>query len=678
MMYTEHSFSCKLYCNAKRLGDIFLFSLSSMCANFVVHSDARHGSLVLSALARFQRKEGREGKITAMAQFVDVVAVNNRIRLAEPHVDSLLGSLDEISNHISTHLELYRAEALPLFPLNARTFSQGRGKRLVRCVGYVQEVEPALSIFQMKRNAYFHQAEDPTRANASEGDDNDDLFADAQNLYLVPIPGCTSLYPSEDAEESASHLPIDNAQAVRRVSAAERRIDNEEASIKRAKRRLDCDDEDDDNAPQVSFESEKGAKATSVPSSPPQGSVWMRLNLPHAPVRHDLATACVVTIVGGKQTFRPGEVIECFGFLDGEEDAMHTGANEESDELESFSLWQAFSLPGGLVNRLTAVHSRLFAFHPNNGEFGPSQHVDSRQWFESERCFALSLLTEKIFLGDELAAEYFMLHAVSRVLVRSPSMPVGDVPLYLWTGASPRHDALRNSQEWERLVRLVAPVGCAAIDLEKDRSRLVPVQDHARNVLTSGSFQVAAGTNVIVFSSGREALTPSVEDSLFHILHKQTLKLDFTYFTAETSTDINVLVVSPVKATEQESAVLRVACCVAWQPTLDSSTEEAGQRQRDIESGCLRVRNYLQAVRSLTCTFDDVNEEINGAIASDLARMSQIHPDRFNRDPVVHNNTVNIIVAFTRLFATTFGRTGVTYEDYSAVLEMERRRCDRL
>ncbi len=514
----------------------------------------------------------------------------------------------------------------------------GVGGGLSVCVGMVQEVEPSVAYFDV--GAYFGLSVEDSEEATADGADR--WLVGAQALYLVPVPGCPHLYPpsAQQAVNAPSPAAFDESTRPKRPLV------------------------DESNAAEVGASSGAAEKRRRVDALPPktdgsgapreERALWQQLSLPHRPLRDDLLVACSV-IVMEPHTIRAGDVVVVAGFTD---DTWSVGAADD-DGFENFSVTNAEKFPPGLVRRLVCL---------GHAAYRPPVALDlaamsDRRLIEELRGQTLELLCNNV-LGSSVSAaatagELLLLHLCSRVQFRSNQVPIGDVPLFLHSPGWTQHSALHASQQLQHML----PLGDVFVDLRSISGPLHPRKDYDRNVLECGPLQVGNGSHVTLWvaAGAREPLAPGHDDTLLAVLHKQVLPVEYPYSDpVELPMDVGYLVLSNGPPGAMPSPSLRLATSAAVpSPTHISHCSTPGSHEA--------ARRYFEFVRHHGPAVAPVAEELGLAIQQDIVETKHRRPQHFNSDALLHNNSINCIVALTKLVATSLGRADVVAGDYEFV-----------
>jgi hypothetical protein len=557
-------------------------------------------------------------------------------------------AIDELHDIILRNL-CEGSHAIPsVFPQRAQ--SPQDSHRLCRVVGMVQEIEPSISVYRASKDEFIPSAGLDSFAEIPDGESLMELV-ESQLMYVVPVPGSRHLY-----DDSLSNKSV--------ASSAPHQLDRKRAH----------ESTDDvlasgflEGEPFVQKESLRCGEAP--PASFGCQGAWEVLNLPHPPIDASLTVGCIVILFSKPQSVRTNDIVEFFGFLEPLQTLQRPA--DEDEKFNEFSSWYASRLPNHLVPRMRCVAHH----HRSHTTFLPKLEATLDE-FPQDRRETIDYLRRQICSGDPLLAEVLLLHLVSTVYLRHQHVPIGDVPLYV---SHPTFAEASSAVHWARTLQDICPVGCVTLDVNSPR-RMFPSHDVNANALLSGQLQLPCGTDVIVWSGGSaKPICESATEDFFDLLHRQMTKTVYPFHTVENFTELFVIILSPYAPDAQPSTILRVACHVPWCPTHVGTVEgERGcapsqaQRHR-------RIREYLTRTRELPREFAESDEASMQEIAKGLAQQRAAHPSWFNADPIIHNNTMNVIMSLSRGHAASLGRTRITYADFEYVVglyaQMKTRSC---
>jgi hypothetical protein len=618
-----------------------------------------------------------------------------------------LGSLSAALQYVSDLLlsPAQRSAAVDVFP---SCHLAGGVHRLCRCRGMIQEVQPEVNLFCAHQQHFLSLS--PTVDAATPAEKDAVEFMDAVALYVIPVPGNDHFYTVEDTTQTteAAHGTAPTAPmstACGEVRAARKRRGREDTQLSSA----DADDAEQASATlcggihsdgdgsrdaKLAKTGDAGVKsglhADTVRSASTHISSAagdLSLNFPH-PSRHpQLRTACVVTVLMPSLTsargeadrqrnpFRINDVVDFYGFQHFPDDQL--AVNEEDDFLR-FSAWNATELSRGLVSRLLCLaYSPVSSVHLTRAL--STDNMDAAA-VAQQRTRAIRYICEHITDGDDLAAEYLLMHLGARVNVHSDALPVGDLPLLI---TSPQLCA----ETWSHQLRRITPVAEVYLDADALLSsssaahhRLTPRYNNELNFLQSGVLQVANGSHVTLDCTNLGTQDGTWYEGMFALVHKQQLLLEYPYQTLELPVDVSVLALYAAPDSAALHPLFRFALRLTWEPSSSLSTPHPPQNDaaQSVSAAAEDVRRYLTLVRNLPFRTEGGDESISAQASATLLEMTRDIPGWNNRDPLLHNNSFSAATALMRARAASYGRSNFTSEDIAAVRQLERARMARL
>ncbi|CAI5485281.1 unnamed protein product [Closterium sp. Naga37s-1] len=282
--------------------------------------------------------------------------------------------------------------------------------------------------------------------------------------------------------------------------------------------------------------------------------------------------------------------------------------------------------------------------------------------------------------GDRLAAEYLLLHLLSRVHTRIEPMPLGKLslnlsgfpepssastpsptppplssfPPSLSQAVSPSLSALTSS-----LQTLLPATHTLPLSLDNLNSRrLTPHKDYTSDRLVSGVLQLPAGTHLTLdetaLKPGRvTALGSQNLQALKEQLEWQKVDYDFQYYKMEMQSDVPVLILSHATSRLLPADVsLPVRCTAPPQPVREDEPEVATWRRY---IGCCRLLDH------------EIKEDMREQVERELVAARQ-------QDPSLDSDTFHRWLTLARLAAASFGERELSRERWQAVRDLERTR----
>ncbi|CAA6656949.1 unnamed protein product [Spirodela intermedia] len=244
--------------------------------------------------------------------------------------------------------------------------------------------------------------------------------------------------------------------------------------------------------------------------------------------------------------------------------------------------------------------------------------------------------------NDGLAAQFILLHLLSRVRARVDVVVVGKLSVNL-TG----------------FTRETIPLSVEYLNT----TQLQPRKDNSTGRMIAGILQLAQGTHLTVDETRLDAGTlnaAGVENArlLRQLLEWQTVGYDCEYYKLDLASDVQVLVLS-----DRKSNVLPADVVLPFHPVEARSTVEAPGEEE------LRAwRWYLAAMRSLPLS---IGSQMQKVIEDDFVASRQ-------EDKTLKGEDLSRWVTMGQLMSASFGETQLSLEHWQMVKEMERLRRERL
>ena len=295
-------------------------------------------------------------------------------------------------------------------------------------------------------------------------------------------------------------------------------------------------------------------------------------------------------------------------------DPVLAGGEGEKEEMMTVSP----SLPPpSLVPRLHVLH---FTLLQHNNPLLPPRALPA---VEPVCRVELQTLLSTALLGDRLAAEYLLLHLISRVYQRRDVLVLGKLSLNL-------HN-MTGHEDWpRRLATLLSLLTTNSHYLPLTRANLdttsfLPSKDYEANRLVSGSLQLAAGTHLWLDetamtdgqlgAAGVKNLT-----SLGSLITWQKLEYDFQFQKLEYDADIPCLVMSEGRSLLPSDVQLMVKPDPV-EVRQDLISKTFGDIGAGLDSDLLdRLRRFITTCRHATF---DLTEQVMRAVQDDFVSMRQ-------------------------------------------------------
>ncbi|CAN4101635.1 unnamed protein product [Withania somnifera] len=264
--------------------------------------------------------------------------------------------------------------------------------------------------------------------------------------------------------------------------------------------------------------------------------------------------------------------------------------------------------------------------------------------------------------NDGVAANFMLLHLLSKVHARVDSIAVGKLSLNL-TCFNKETLSVFGHRLNLALKNVLPYTHCVPLTVDYlNKVSLAPKKDYRTNRLASGILQLTEGSHLTIDETQLQAGTlnsTGVENArvLKSLLELQKVEYDFTYYKMEMPADIQLLVLS-----EGKSNILPADLVLPFRPL----SVDAAQ---DVEAEVLRSwRWYLATMRSLSHC---IEKEMQKVVEDDLVAARQA-------DRSLSSLDFSRLLTIGRLVSLSFGETSLTFEHWQMAKELERLRKERL
>lgn len=484
-------------------------------------------------------------------------------------------------------------------------------------------------------------------------------------LYCVPVPG-ENPWVKKVFATGGLHAPITNMQVGSRMHQKRHR----EACTPA----FDVEDMETDNVEEMSPNEDKRAcQGTTYGSSAARPQLQGSFD-PNMPLGEKKLVPCLIKVYDGLDAdLKLNDIVEFVGVLtfDPELSVHHETAGEYSDGVQAAFMEEDVSahLPASKVPRVHCIlqrklsSDRLFKAMP---EFLPERYspdVCSNSSFAESRKSLVGRFTE-VFGGDSLAAEYLLLHLLSRVHARVEPMAVGKLSLNLMdsSGSLEGTSSLLASRVSQAIAALLPRSHLMPLSLEYLNGKLIaPRKNYSSNRLMTGDLQLADGTHLVLNETALETgqLTEiGLQNVHFlkNLMEWQKVEYDFEFYKMEMPTDVPVLVMSTAR-----SRLFPADVVVPLRQTRESSLNLPDELLS-------KWQMYLGAARAADHAIDPSMQKV---LEEDLVMARQedrsLGPDVFHR-----------WLTLARLLSVSFGESTLSLERWQMVRELERRLAERL
>ncbi|CAL1371747.1 unnamed protein product [Linum trigynum] len=264
--------------------------------------------------------------------------------------------------------------------------------------------------------------------------------------------------------------------------------------------------------------------------------------------------------------------------------------------------------------------------------------------------------------NDGVAANYMLLHLLSKIHARVDNVAVGKLSLNL-TCLSKEALSVFGVQLCNALRNLLPFTNSIPLTVNYlNTACLGPKKDYQRNRLIGGTLQLAEGSHLTIDETQLETGTLNsvgIENArlLKDLVELQKVEYDFTYYKMEMAADVQLLVLS-----EGKSNILPADIVLPVRPS-DVSRPEV------VSAEALGAwRWYLATMRTLSHT---IESEIQEVVEKDLVAARQA-------DRRIGSKEFSSLLTMGRLMSLSFGETTLSLEHWEMVKELEKLRKERI
>ncbi|KAD2805243.1 hypothetical protein E3N88_38620 [Mikania micrantha] len=368
---------------------------------------------------------------------------------------------------------------------------------------------------------------------------------------------------------------------------------------------------------------------------------------------------CLVKIYDSPESdLKLNDVFEFIGVLTFDNDVKND-KNGQSEVENFFDQEELVNLPPSKVPRLHCIVHRKLS--PNDLIFKSPTMEPKPHLIKEIRQSLLHHLT--VVLGDDdLAANFVLLHLLSKVHVRVDSIAVGKFSLNL-TGFDKSSISVFGNRINDAVKNLLPFSQCIPLTVEfLNTASLAPLKDYQTNRLVPGVLQCAEGSHFTIDETQLQSGTLNsngIENTrvLKDLMEFQKVEYDFKYYKMKMDADVQILILS-----EGKSNILPADTVISFHPS------SAGPTGIVDEQTLNSWRWYLATVRSLPHT---IGADMQKVVEDDMVAARQVNRSLGTED-------FNRWLTMGRLMGVSFGETCLSHEHWQMVKEMERLRKERL
>ncbi|XP_012840012.1 PREDICTED: mini-chromosome maintenance complex-binding protein [Erythranthe guttata] len=476
---------------------------------------------------------------------------------------------------------------------------------------------------------------------------SDSRIWERQLLYCVPVPGQNSWVES-------SHESIKNPYTESISPPREKRPREDDSTM------ADVDMVESGHVPEDSPNLKKMREdgRTLEPSDLQMiGTEGKSSNLSLLPDLERNSFPCLVkTYDSPESSLKLNDVFEFIGIFSFDTDL--TVDRDNTDELEEGFCEDALVyLPPAKVPRLHCIVHRKIGVN----DFLSSPCLELTPSAIREVREALLGNLTAVLGNDRVAAQYVLLHLLSRVHARVDSIAVGKLSLNLTSFNKESISVFAN--RIKLAVENILPfTECLPLTVDYlNTVSLAPKKDYTTNRLASGFLQLAAGSHLTIDETTLQSGTlnsTGVENVrvLKNMMQTQKVEYDFTYYKMEMAADVQVLILS-----EGKSNILPADLVVPFRPSAVDPT-------LGVNGEMLKAwRWYLATMKSLPHAIEPHMQKV---VEDDLVAARQA-------DRSLGSQEFSRWLTMGRLMSISFGETSLSMEHWQMVKELETLRKER-
>ncbi|XP_055908150.1 mini-chromosome maintenance complex-binding protein [Eupeodes corollae] len=488
----------------------------------------------------------------------------------------------------------------------------------------------------------------------------ENVQAERRTLFVVSVPGFNQ-WASTFEESSCNNSDLSKHEVSTSQRVPKRSIPEELDS-----EMMDVNDNSRDNKLNKRQCTEnENSRPSNVSTSVLSAEYHLNSPIPDRPSK-----ACLIKLYSDFDSHILNSIVDIVGFLsvDPALDAS-TITDSSYDEFDSCGERQAQNPPPSLIPRLHAVAVRKLDHTNPLLDSSICEPIFSNFSFESVYKDLKILLTQ-CFLGDDLAAEYLLLHLISTVYIRSDLHSLGKFALNI-CNIPAQLLPIYTKQLYDILELFIPASHYLPMTLDNMNTlQFFPKKDYQTNKLTSGILQLAPHTHLVLDETRLEP--GKLENngvrgiqSLAHFIKTQQLKCDFQYYDIDFNTNIPVLVLSEGRSMLPND--FQVPLSVDNDRiSLISETLKAAKHYAQPKLDAIRC--YLTAAKLSSF---DMNPADSDMIQTDFVEMRKANAK-------VGADELHRLLVLSRLLAIATGKTQFDTESWDKAKQMEETRLRRI
>nr|CAH8843017.1 unnamed protein product [Trichobilharzia regenti] len=312
----------------------------------------------------------------------------------------------------------------------------------------------------------------------------------------------------------------------------------------------------------------------------------------------------------------------------------------------------------------------------------------------SSQCGEIQMIRAKLinclttlFYGDEIVAEYVLLHLVSTRLSTDSPYPchLPAINIHCGNRIASIPNSTDNSYDINKqsllklyghmhrfLPQLVTHLATVELTVKSlnDGPCLMPIRDMAKGHLNPGRLQLPKGTEILVneieMDSGQLQPKGLLNfQALSSVAIHQRLSYDFQFYTQEWDTDVRVLILSLVPS------LIKSVLSLPWQPQTLNADDNICLLETNIsESEWNDMRKYLTILACSNITYS-MDAELQERINQDFVQW------RRDKSTFIESDEFAVMLCLLRFYCLTYGHQSPTVEHWLHIVDLEKKRKSR-
>lgn len=587
----------------------------------------------------------------------------NFIRSLLDESPDMLKNLDKVGEYVRT---VIKDNAQQISCINENSLEHIPPNSMVRFRGMIQDMlDPEFYLgkytairktdnAKVQRYGCFTDTGSEQMAETIDFEAEGNVTLERQTYYCVPIPGESNWI------KTLYGKPVEKTEYISTMRESKRKLEDDvEEEMETESKNMTMKNESPGNhEKKIKTSAETQKKETqSEEEKKPQAKIDYAKNFP---LPEESGCPAFVKMYSSTN-LKLNDTAEFYCIYSLDPHFASTGMTTDDMEQDNMVTWRDTNIeedkahcpPPSLVPRLHCVYfEKMKELNPH---FRKKDVVfeNVKKELSSVRSDLIQLL-KQLLGGDALAAEYLLLHLISKVYGRVGAMCVGKMSLNL--------TRFQNSNLIQRLYKFLNMI------LEKsyylpmtldnlNNKRFVPFKDFEANRVASGFLQLSDDTNLILDETQMEPgkLNPDGLKNLTalgNVIQWQKLEYDFKFNQVGIETNINVLVLSEGKS------LLKCDCIL---PVRFGDMDE--QDNIDTLSPKLieKFQLYLAIVRSINY---ELTEEVQKALEDDFVEMRKDDSKNMTAD------SFYLLLSTARYMALSHGQDTLSAALWTRVKEL--------